>query len=50
MVPEMRAALASHDIGRVFRVLGANGWTQRVIADATGMPQSSVQTLSEVGG
>jgi transcriptional regulator with XRE-family HTH domain len=44
-LPEMRAALAAHDIGRVFRLLGENGWTQRVIADATGMTQSSVSEI-----
>ncbi|MGH3824533.1 MAG: helix-turn-helix domain-containing protein [Pseudonocardiaceae bacterium] len=44
-LPEVRAALAAHDIGMVFRVLGANGWTQRVIAKATGMPQSSVSEI-----
>lgn len=40
--PEVRAALAGHDIGALFRVLGKYGWTQREIAKVTGMAQSSV--------
>lgn len=43
--PDVRAALAGHDIGTLFRVLGENGWTQRVIAKVTGMPQSSVSEI-----
>lgn len=43
--PEMRAALTSHDIGAVFRVLGENGWSQRDIGRATGMGQSSVSEI-----
>ncbi|MGH3900683.1 MAG: hypothetical protein ACRDTA_21040 [Pseudonocardiaceae bacterium] len=30
--PDVRAALAGHDIGAFYRVLGDNGWTQREIA------------------
>lgn len=45
VLPEVRAALAAHDIGGLFQVLAANGWTQRVIAKATGMPQSSVSEI-----
>lgn len=40
--PEVRAVLADHDIGALFQVLREYGWTQREIAKATGMPQSSV--------
>jgi transcriptional regulator with XRE-family HTH domain len=43
--PDLRQALASHDIGTVFRVLGEHGWTQRAIAQVTGMPQSSVSEI-----
>ena len=43
--PDVRAALAGHDVGTLFRVLGRNGWTQRVIAKVTGMPQSSVSEI-----
>lgn len=43
--PDVWAALAEHDIGTLFRVLGENGWTQRVIAKVTGMPQSSVSEI-----
>ncbi len=43
--PDVRAALAGHDIGTLFRVLGENGWPQRVIAKVTGMPQSSVSEI-----
>jgi transcriptional regulator with XRE-family HTH domain len=40
--PEVRTALAGHDIGALFRVLREHGWTQREIARATGMAQPSV--------
>lgn len=43
--PEVRAPLAGHDIGALFRVLREHGWTQREIARATGMPQSSVSEI-----
>jgi transcriptional regulator with XRE-family HTH domain len=43
--PELLAALAEHDISLLFRILNANGWTQRVIAEATGMMQSSVSEI-----
>jgi transcriptional regulator with XRE-family HTH domain len=44
-LPAVRKALARHDIGTVFRVLGDHGWTQREIAEATRMPQSSVSEI-----
>lgn len=43
--PEVRAALASHDIGVLFRVLRENGWTQRTIGAAVGMHQSEVSEI-----
>jgi transcriptional regulator with XRE-family HTH domain len=43
--PEVRAALASHDIGALFRVLGASGWSQRDIARVTGMHQSDISAI-----
>ncbi|MGH3719580.1 MAG: helix-turn-helix domain-containing protein [Pseudonocardiaceae bacterium] len=43
--PEVRVALAGHDIGTVFRVLNENGWSQRGIASAVGMRQSEVSEI-----
>jgi transcriptional regulator with XRE-family HTH domain len=43
--PDLRAALASHDLGAVFRVLSANGWSQRDIARAVEMHQSEVSAI-----
>jgi transcriptional regulator with XRE-family HTH domain len=43
--PEVRAALASHDVGAVFRVLNKNGWSQRGIGRAVGMHQSEVSEI-----
>ena len=43
--PDVRAALARHDLGAVFRVLGANGWSQRDIARAAVMHQSEVSAI-----
>jgi transcriptional regulator with XRE-family HTH domain len=43
--PEVRAALAGHDIGAVFRVLNEYGWTQRAIGAAAGMRQSEVSEI-----
>lgn len=43
--PDVRAALAGRDIGTLFRVLGENGRTQQVLAEVTGMPQSSVSEI-----
>ncbi|MGH3822225.1 MAG: helix-turn-helix domain-containing protein [Pseudonocardiaceae bacterium] len=43
--PAVRKALASHDIGALFRLLGEHGWTQREIVKATGMLQSSVSEI-----
>lgn len=40
--PDLRAALAIHDIATLFRVLRETGSTQRQIAKAIRMPQSSV--------
>lgn len=42
---DVRTILAGHEIGGLFRVLGKHGWTQRAIATATGMPQSSVSEI-----
>ncbi|MBV9143121.1 MAG: helix-turn-helix transcriptional regulator [Pseudonocardiales bacterium] len=47
--PEVRAALASHDIGTLFRVLNATGWSQRGIAGATKMHQSEVSEIINKG-
>ncbi len=43
--PDVCDALAGHDIGALFRALGQSGWTQREIAKATTMPQSSVSEI-----
>lgn len=43
--PGLRAALAGHDIGAVFRVLEEVGWSQREIGRATGMSQSCVSEI-----
>ncbi|MGH3695426.1 MAG: helix-turn-helix domain-containing protein [Pseudonocardiaceae bacterium] len=43
--PDVRDALAGHDIGALFRALSQSGWTQREIAKATTMPQSSVSEI-----
>jgi transcriptional regulator with XRE-family HTH domain len=47
--PEVRTALASHDIGTLFRVLNTNGWSQRGIAGATKMHQSEVSEIIHKG-
>jgi hypothetical protein len=47
--PEVRAALASHDIGTLFRVLNAHGWSQRGIAGVTKMHQSEVSEIIHKG-
>ncbi|WP_143174314.1 helix-turn-helix domain-containing protein [Streptoalloteichus hindustanus] len=41
----MRAALARHDIGRVYRLLGAAGVSQRRIASMTGQNQSEISEV-----
>ncbi|MBW0010852.1 MAG: helix-turn-helix transcriptional regulator [Pseudonocardiales bacterium] len=43
--PDVRVALAGHDIGAVFRVLNEHGWSQRGIARAVGMRQSEVTEI-----
>ena len=43
--PEVRAALAGHEIGALFRVLNKNGWSQRGIGGAVGMHQSEVSEI-----
>lgn len=43
--PQMRAALARHDIGRVYRLLGGAGVSQRRIAAMTGQNQSEVSEI-----
>lgn len=43
--PEVRAALAEHDLRVLFQVLGANGWTQRQIDAAAGIRQSEVSKI-----
>jgi transcriptional regulator with XRE-family HTH domain len=43
--PDVRAALASHDIGALFRVLGESGWSQRGIGRAARMHQSEVSNI-----
>ena len=47
--PEVRAALAAHDIGTVFRVLNEYGWTQRAIGAAAGIRQSEVSEILSSG-
>ncbi|MBV9142936.1 MAG: helix-turn-helix transcriptional regulator [Pseudonocardiales bacterium] len=47
--PEVRAALANHDIGTLFRVLNTHGWSQRGIAGATKMHQSEVSEIINKG-
>lgn len=41
-VPQMRAALATHDISTVYRLLKQAGISQRRIAELTGQSQSEV--------
>ena len=43
--PEMRAALAGRDIGRVYKLLKQDGVTQREIARRTGQSQSEVSEI-----
>ncbi|MCP2261785.1 hypothetical protein LX15_005512 [Streptoalloteichus tenebrarius] len=43
--PDVRAALARHDMGAVFRAVAAAGLTQREIADRTGQNQSDVSAI-----
>jgi len=43
--PDMRVALARHDIGEVYRRLAAAGIKQRRIADLTGQSQSEVSAI-----
>ncbi len=43
--PDVRAALTSHDLGAVFRVLSEHGWSQRDIAGAVDMHQSEVSAI-----
>lgn len=43
--PEMRAALAQRDIGRVYKLLKQDGVTQREIARRTGQSQSEVSEI-----
>jgi transcriptional regulator with XRE-family HTH domain len=47
--PEVRTALANHDIGTLFRVLNTHGWSQRGIAGATKMHQSEVSEIIHKG-
>ncbi|MGH3898104.1 MAG: helix-turn-helix domain-containing protein, partial [Pseudonocardiaceae bacterium] len=42
---DVRAALAGHDIGALYRILSDNGWTQREIAKATRTQQSGVSEI-----
>jgi hypothetical protein len=44
--PEMRAALAAHDIGAVFRLLAALGYSQQAIGVLTGHSQPEVSAIS----
>lgn len=41
----VRAALAGHNIGALFRGLNENGWSQRGIGGAAGMHQSEVSEI-----
>lgn len=43
--PPMRVALAQHDISQVYRLLGAVGVSQRLIAGRTGQNQSEVSDI-----
>lgn len=47
--PDMRQALAGHDITTVFQILGKNGMSQRVIAMRTGQSQSEVSDIVSRG-
>jgi transcriptional regulator with XRE-family HTH domain len=42
---DVRALLAAHDIGTFYRVLRANGWSQRRIARATKAQQSEISAI-----
>jgi transcriptional regulator with XRE-family HTH domain len=42
---DVRAALAAHEIGAFYRVLGAHGWSQRRIARATKAQQSEISAI-----
>lgn len=44
--PEMRAALAAHDIGTVFRLLGGIGYSQQAIGVLTGHSQPEVSGIT----
>jgi len=48
--PDVRAALAAHDLASLFRVLGKNGWTQRAIGAAAGSPSLRSRRSSGAGG
>jgi transcriptional regulator with XRE-family HTH domain/tetratricopeptide (TPR) repeat protein len=45
--PQMRMALARHDISEVYRLLGAAGVSQRRIAALTGQNQSEISDISQ---
>lgn len=45
--PQMRVALARHDISEVYRLLGAAGISQRQIAALTGQNQSEISDISQ---
>ncbi|HEV8562372.1 MAG TPA: helix-turn-helix transcriptional regulator, partial [Actinophytocola sp.] len=45
--PQMRMALARHDISEVYRLLGAAGISQRRIAALTGQNQSEISDISQ---
>lgn len=45
--PQMRIALAQHNISEVYRILGATGVSQRRIATLTGQNQSEVSAISQ---
>ncbi len=45
--PQMRVALARHDISEVYRLLGAAGVSQRRIAALTGQNQSEISDITQ---
>jgi transcriptional regulator with XRE-family HTH domain len=43
--PDMRVALARHDVGTVFRLMQRYGFSQRAIAARTGITQAEVSEI-----
>ena len=44
--PDMRMALARHDVGNVFRLMQRHGFSQRAITALTGITQAEVSEIA----